>query len=84
MGYRSITAILVSSLWIVGCANTKRSVITIHPQPIKLPSDPVNYVSRLNDKSSPDEVVKAWVSTATAYRNWNRIVRKQIESINPA
>ena len=50
--------------------------------PIILPSDPVNYTKNLTLKSSPDEVIKAWVATAISYRNWNIIVRKQIGGLN--
>lgn len=46
---------------------------------IILPNDPIVPISKLNDQSQPDEVIKAWVATAIAYRNWSRIVRKQIE-----
>lgn len=77
MGYRAISAILI--LFLVGCSSP---VLIPQVQAIKLPPDPVNGVAALTDKSSPDEVVRAWVATATAYRNWNRTVRKQIETIN--
>ena len=47
---------------------------------IQLPADPVAPVTKLTDKSTPDEVIKAWVATATVYRNWNKTVRKQVET----
>lgn len=48
---------------------------------IVLPPDPIIPISKLTDKSKPNEVVKAWIATATAYRDWNRIVRKQVEEM---
>lgn len=47
---------------------------------IQLPADPIAPANKLTDKSQPDEVMKAWVVTAIAYRDWNRAVRRQIES----
>lgn len=46
---------------------------------IILPHDPFVPIGSLTDKSKPDEVMKAWVATAIAYRDWNRIVRQQID-----
>lgn len=46
---------------------------------IILPKDPISPVDKLNQNSKPNEVIKAWVITAIEYKNWNRIVRKQIE-----
>jgi hypothetical protein len=47
---------------------------------VDLPADPKSTVNLLSDKSTPDQVIKAWVATAYAYREWNIIVRKQIEA----
>jgi hypothetical protein len=45
---------------------------------IELPSDPIDYTKILTDVSSPDEVIKAWVTTASGYKEWNAIVREQM------
>lgn len=46
-----------------------------------LPNDPQVPIHQITSASKPDEVIKAWVATATAYRDWNIIVRKQIEEM---
>lgn len=45
---------------------------------ITLPTDPIVPIMLITSTSSPDEVMKAWVATAIAYRDWNRVVHKQI------
>jgi hypothetical protein len=46
-----------------------------------LPADPILPIKTLTAKSTPDQVMKSWIATATAYRDWNRVVRKQIASM---
>lgn len=58
----------------------KSEPIAYQCPPILLPPDPKAAVLKLTVKSSPDEVIKAWVATAVAYRDWNRIVKKQVNA----
>lgn len=69
----AITAFLA----LTSCAH-KVLPISYGCPPVKLPPDPVSYVDKLNYKSTPDEVVQAWVATALSYRNWHRAVRYQV------
>ena len=50
---------------------------------IVLPPDPKNPASKLGPQASPDEVIKAWVATAVAYYEWNKIVRAQAKALQP-
>ncbi len=70
--------IVVLMLAMVGCTSK------VYPNcpTIVLPDDPRVPVKDLTLESTPDEVIKAWVATAYAYRDWNRVVRRQIENIN--
>ena len=71
-------ALLVASLLLTGCASEIEPVPVAYNCPrLMLPDDPVPATIQLTDKSTPDEVIKAWVATAYAYRGWNQIVRKQ-------
>lgn len=75
---------LISTLVILqlaGCACGPKIIIEKPPE-IKLPADPENTVFKLNDTSKPNEVIKAWVVTAVACRDWSKTVKKQIALIN--
>lgn len=73
----SVSLILIVIL--TGCANKPLKVAYECPR-ILLPDDPTPATHLLNENSEPDEVIKAWVATAYAYRGWNVAVRKQIEN----
>ena len=62
------------------CGIFKPPPIAYHCPEIILPNDPIPETNKLTDKSKPDEITKAWVYTAVSYRDWNRIVRKQIKN----
>ena len=47
---------------------------------IILPADPVPATRKLTPKSTPDQVVKAWVATSYLYQGWNKTVRQQVEN----
>jgi hypothetical protein len=64
---------------LLSCATKEPIPISYHCSVIQLPDDPISPVGALTRDSRPDEVIKAWVATAYAYRGWNRAVRKQIE-----
>lgn len=70
--------ILVVTLWLQACS-FNRPVAYKCPA-IIFPADPIPAVYKISRKSSPDEVMKAWVSTAVAYKRWNQIARKQVQS----
>ena len=63
----------------MACASKIEPVAYNCPR-IELPDDPVSLTDTITDDSTPDEVMKAWVATAYAYRGWNRTVRQQVES----
>ena len=71
--------IIVLVLCLPTCA-MKPTPIAYQTPHIMLPPDPIPATANLNPKSSPDQVVKAWVATATAYKKWCSIVREQISS----
>lgn len=73
---KSLVIVLV--LHLAACSTMKPVAIAYHCPKIVLPEDPIAPVDKLTDKSKPDEVMKAWVSTAIAYRDWNRVVRQQV------
>jgi hypothetical protein len=64
---------------LAGCA-TKPTRLAYDCPRIELPPDPITTVTALNDESGADEIIKAWVATAYAYRGWNLVVRKQVEN----
>jgi hypothetical protein len=68
---------LLFGLLCVGCS-AKHMPISYNCPKIELPSDPIDYTKILTDVSSPDEVIKAWVTTASGYKEWNAIVREQM------
>lgn len=68
---------LILILCLSSCA--KPTPVVLDCPKIILPKDPIIPLSQLTDESKPDVVIKAWVVTAMAYRDWNRAVRKQIE-----
>ncbi len=60
-----------------GCSS-KHIPISYNCPKIELPSDPIDYTKMLTDISQPDEVIKAWVATASGYKEWNIIVKEQL------
>jgi hypothetical protein len=80
-----IIVMLVSGMVILsglaGCS-TQPIKLAYQCPGIELPPDPSAPVTKLNEQSQPDEIVKAWVATAVGYRDWNIIVRKQITDTN--
>ena len=70
--------LIVAVALLAGCA-TKPKPVAYHCPRLQLPPDPTIYVLKLNKKSTPNEVVQAWVATTLAYRNWNKAVRQQVE-----
>lgn len=66
--------------FIFSCSIFKPTPIAYHCPVIHLPPDPIISLNKINDKSKPDEIIKSWVYTAIAYKNWNKIVRKQIKN----
>ena len=68
-------------LFCTGCSINKLPISYGCPK-IILPDDPVTPLIDIDNDSNADDVIKAWVITAYAYKEWNIIVRKQIEEIN--
>lgn len=60
-----------------GCGS-KHMPLAYHCSKIELPNDPIDYTKMLTEFSTPDEVMKAWVTTAIGYKEWNTIVKEQI------
>ena len=79
MGFKTSAGFCVLIIFTSSCAVKAVPVIYKCPQ-ITLPADPIPLTKQLTDRSKPDEIIKAWVATATAYRNWHHIVRKQIDN----
>ena len=77
ISFRRLSGIMV--IFILTSCSTVRTPVTLDCPQLVLPADPVSPLSKISDKSTPDEVMKAWVSTAILYRDWNRIVRKQVQ-----
>ena len=63
-----------------GCVAPKPIPIAYNCPIIQLPPDPEIITRQLTDASRPDEVMKAWVATASSYYQWNRIVHQEIEN----
>ena len=70
--------IMVLMLCLCTCA-TKPIPIMYQTPRIMLPPDPIPATVNLTPQSKPDQVVKAWVATATEYKKWCSIVRLQVE-----
>ncbi len=82
MAIKNIKCILV--LYVVmlisSCATENKPIkIVYHVPEIKLPPIPNAATNKLSDKSTPAEIMKAWVATATAYRGWSLTVKKMID-----
>ena len=72
--------ILISlALTLFGCS-TKPVRLAYDCPIIQLPDDPYIATESLTENSGADEIIKAWVATAYAYRGWNIAVRKQVET----
>lgn len=69
---------MLSILLLTGCSQAIAPLVCDWPS-IELPPDPPIAVVFLKDDAMPDEVIKAWVETAYAYRDWNKAVREQIQ-----
>jgi hypothetical protein len=67
--------IIVLLILISGCSGTK---IAFECPKVQLPPDPVLATSILTSKSQDDEIIKAWVASAASLKNWNRVVRAQL------
>jgi len=65
---------------LTGCAKQLNPNLIGDIPTLNIPSDPEEPVKKLTPESKPDEVIKAWVATATAYKNWNRVIRNQIKN----
>lgn len=74
---KNLLVFVIMILGTVACVSRVPSV-AYNCSVIVLPADPVAPVTNLTSSSEPDDVMKAWVATATGYRDWNRIVRHQI------
>lgn len=72
--------LLIICFSLSGCALFKPTPVVYHCPKIILPEDPISPVDNLTQNSKPGDVIKAWVVTAIEYKNWNRIVRKQVEN----
>lgn len=71
--------IILLFIMLCGCAAKPYNVGYKCPK-IIFPPDPAMPALMLNDRSSNDEIIKAWVATGVGLRNWNKIVRRQVES----
>ncbi len=72
--------ISISTILLNACSGHTILPIPSAPPRIELPPDPVPATSYITDKSTSADIMKAWISTAVAYRGWNQTVRKQIEN----
>ncbi len=76
-----IFLMIVCTIVLTACTTTPIPVSYNCPK-LELPSDPPQAIRLLNSKSKPDEVMKAWVATATDYYQWNQIVHAEVDSLN--
>lgn len=67
---------------VAGCSTQKPLPVVYDLPTIKLPAAPPEFTQGLNDKSTPDEVVKAWVASSVAYKSWMIAVKRQFSPIN--
>ena len=75
-----LVAVLQLVFILSGCTIPKPVPVVYDCPIVDLPPDPVPATRKLTVKSRPDEVVKAWVATAKAYKQWNTIVRQEVEN----
>lgn len=64
---------------LISCSSVPTKIAYDCPR-IVLPPDPHIPVKNLTAKSQPNDVIKAWVSTAVGCRDWANIVKKQVSS----
>lgn len=72
------TIFLVSIL--ASCSSMNPIPIAYECPTLDLPPDPIPATKSLTGKSRPDEIMKAWVKTATDYYQWNQIVHAEVET----
>ena len=72
---------LIICLLLTACGTPTYKVVYDVPE-INLPPEPKTHLQALTDKSTPDEVTKAWVAAAVAYKGWHDTVKKQIANLN--
>lgn len=75
---RKLSLLLMLCLLVTACMKSQPPVTYQCPR-VVLPDDPKNNLATLTEESTPDQVIKAWVATAVAYRNWNHAVREQVQ-----
>lgn len=71
---------VVAICMITSCSTPKPVPVSYDCPQIDLPRDPVPATRQLTVTSKPDEVMKAWVASAMAYKKWDEIVRTQVEN----
>lgn len=77
---KNITALIIICGLLAGCVKSEPVPIAYNCPKIKLPAAPdISYLNKLNDKSSPADIVKAWIAAANAYHAWAIAVRRQVE-----
>ena len=76
-----IIAICVCVVVMSGCSS--QPYLSENYPELIIPPDPKPPINNLTRKSTPDQVVKAWVATAILYKDWNVTVRKQIIDSSP-
>lgn len=70
-------AVMVGVLLLAGC--TPHPIAYQCPK-IQLPDNPKLAIDNLKSGDKPDVVVKAMVSSIIALKDWNSIVRKQVNN----
>ncbi len=79
---KEVLVALVVSCLVCGCTHDNPVKVVYDIPELSLPPDPIPYTNTLTSKSTPDQVMKAWVATAMQYRGWNQAVRKEVRDID--
>lgn len=80
--FKSISVIIIIITCCISCSYKSLKPISYNCPKIELPDDPIIPLKNINEQSKSDEVIKAWVVTAYLYREWNIVVREQIDETN--
>lgn len=77
MSITRLGLVIILAMLITACSTTKPRPVAYQCPPVKLPSEPIEPILSLKQDSRPDEIIKAWVATATGYKAWHDTVLDQ-------
>lgn len=79
---KKILSIFLILSTLSGCFNKNPVPIAYNCPKIVLPKSPLPIIYTLKKSATPDEIIKAWVTTTIQYKAWHDTVVKQVNLSN--